>query len=246
MRISPAQALRINNWGEPMKNLFLVLASTAALSAWQAGNAQTSNIAGGTGDWEVRIGPVWMDSKTVNFDGGTSMKLDSNTGFKLGTGYYVTDALIVGGNFAYSRGDFSGTVASGAPGGGGHIENGHSDYSTLMFDATYLFIPGSAFKPFVEGGLGWTWVNTNIAAGPPQTGCWWDPWWGYVCSGYQPTVSNSSFAFQAGLGVQANFSHSFAVTAAVKDTWIKLANSSGTPGFPTIELMFNWRIKGYY
>jgi hypothetical protein len=123
-----------------MKHLFLVLASAAALTAWQAAGAQSANEAGGAGDWEVRIGPVWMDSKTVDFNGGTSMKLDSNTGFKLGAGYYVTDALIVGGNFAYSRGDFSGTVASGTPGGGGHLENGHSDYSTFMFDATYLFL----------------------------------------------------------------------------------------------------------
>jgi opacity protein-like surface antigen len=230
-----------------MKHPILMLACVAALVGWQTAGAQSryGDVSGARGDWEFRIGPVWMDSKTVDFNGGSQMKLDSNTGFKIGTGYYVTDQLIIGGNFSYSQGDFSGTVASASPGISAHFENGRSDYSTLMFDATYLFLPG-AIKPFVEAGMGWTWVNTNIASGPPQSGCWWDPWWGYVCSSWQPTVGNSSFAYQVGVGLQVNINHSFNLAAAVKETWIDIHNSSGTPGFPTVELMFNWRFRGYY
>jgi opacity protein-like surface antigen len=229
-----------------MKHLALVLVSTAALTAWQSASAQHSGNAGAAGDWEFRIGPAWIDSKTVDFNGGTTVNLGSTTGIKIGTGYYVTDQLIVGGNFSYANGDFRGNVASGSPGGGFVVENGHIDYSSFTFDATYLLPLQSAIKPFGEIGLGWAWYNTNIASGPPQTGCWWDPWWGYICQGYQPTVGNSSFAWQVGLGLQANFSHSFAIAAAVKETWVSLHNSSGTAGFPTVELMFNWRFRGYY
>jgi opacity protein-like surface antigen len=230
-----------------MKHPILMLVCAAALAAWQTAGAQSQygQLSGMRGDWEFRVGPVWMDSKTVDFNGGSQMHLDSNTGFKIGTGYYVTDQLIIGGNFSYSQGDFNGTVASGTPGVSAHLENGRSDYSTLMFDATYLFLPG-AIKPFVSAGMGWTWVNTNIASGPPQSGCWWDPWWGYVCSSWQPTVGNSSFAYQVGVGLQVNFSHSFNIAAAVKETWIDIHNSTGTPGFPTVELLFNWRFRGYY
>ena len=231
-----------------MKHLFLVLVSTAALTAWQSAGAQSfgAHDTGSAGDWEFRIGPARIDSKTIDFNGGTSVDFSGTTGIKIGTGYYVSDQLIIGGNFAYTQGDFNGTVQSGTPGGGAHIENGHIDYSSLMFDATYLLPLQGRFKPFGEVGLGWTWVNTNIASGPPQVGCWWDPWWGYICNGYQPTVGNSSFAWQAGLGLQINFSHSFALAPAVKWTWVELHNSSGTPAFLTWELMFNWRFRGYY
>ena len=114
-----------------------------------------------------------------------------------------------------------------------------------MFDATYLFLQGP-FKPFGKVGLGWNWVNTNIASGPPQTGCWWDPWWGYVCSGYQPTHGSSSFAYQVGAGVQANFSRSFAIDLDYQYTWIDLKNTSSTPGFGAIELLFVWRFPAYH
>ena len=149
--------------------------------------------------------------------------------------------MIIGGNFSYGQSKFNGTVQSGTPGVSAQIENGHVDFSTLMLDATYLFLPG-AIKPFGKVGLGWNWANTNIASGPPQVGCWWDPWWGYVCNGYQPTHSASSFAYQLGAGVQTNFTRSFAVNLDYQYTWINLSHASSTPGFGALELLFIWRL----
>ena len=230
-----------------MKHHLLILASAAVLAASQGAGAQQmfQNTGGAAGDWEFRIGPVFQESKTIDFNGGSQAKLDSTTGFKIGTGVYVTNQLIVGGNFSYGQSNFNGTVNSGTPGISASIENGHVDFSTLMFDATYLFLPG-AIKPYGKVGLGWNWVNTNIASGPPQTGCWWDPWWGYVCSGYQPTHGASSFTYQIGAGVQANFSRSFAIDVDYQYTWIDLSNTSSTPGFGAVELLFIWRFPAYH
>jgi opacity protein-like surface antigen len=232
-----------------MKHHLLVLVSAAALAASQGAAAQIMGGGGNSGahgDWEFRIGPVFLESKNVGFNGGSNANIDSTVGVKIGAGYYVTDQLIIGGNFSWAGTTFNGNVQSGTPGLSSHIENGHVDFSTLMFDATYLFLPQSALKPFVEAGLGWNWINTNIASGPPQAGCWWDPWWGYVCSGWQPTHGASSFAYQAGAGLQANFSRSFNMSLAYKYTWINLSNANGTPGFGGIELMFNWRFPAYH
>jgi opacity protein-like surface antigen len=230
-----------------MKHHLLVLVAAAVLGAAQGAGAQVvgTNTAGGhVGDWEFRIGPVFQESKNVSFNGGSNANIDSTTGVKIGAGYYITDQLIVGGNFSYGQSNFNGTVQSGTPGVGASIENGHVDFSTLMFDATYTFLPGP-IKPFGKVGLGWNWVNTNIASGPPQVGCWWDPWWGYVCSGWQPTHGASSFAYQVGAGVQASFSRSFAVDLDYQYTWIDLHNTSSTPGFGAVELLFVWRFAAY-
>jgi opacity protein-like surface antigen len=231
-----------------MKHPLLVLVSAAALAAVQGAGAQMmggGNTGGAMGDWEFRIGPVFQQSKNVGFKGGSNADIDSTTGVKIGTGYYVTDQLIIGGNFGYGQSNFNGTVQGGTGNIASHIENGHVDFSTLMFDATYTLLHGP-IKPFGKVGLGWNWINTNIASGPPQTGCWWDPWWGYVCSGYQPTHGDSSFAYQVGAGVQFSFSRSFAIDADYQYTWIQLSNANGTPGFGAFELLFVWRFPGYH
>ena len=73
---------------------------------------------------------------------------------------------------------------SSATSGAVQLQNGHADFSQFLLDARYKFLDGM-FRPFVETGLGGTWVNTNIASGPPQVGYWWDPWWGYICGSHQ-------------------------------------------------------------
>jgi opacity protein-like surface antigen len=228
-----------------MKHHLLILASAAALVASQGAAAQMMNGGGQFGDWEFRIGPVFQESKNIGFNGGSNANVDSTVGVKIGAGYYVTDHLIIGGNFSYGSSSFNGSVASGTPGVSARIENGHVDFSTMMFDASYLFLQGP-IKPFAKVGIGWNWLNTNIASGPPQYGCWWDPWWGYVCSGWQPTHGDSSFAYQAGAGVQFNFSRTFAVDVDYQYTWIDLSNTSSTPGFGAVELLFVWRFPGYH
>jgi opacity protein-like surface antigen len=229
-----------------MKHHLLVWVAAAALAASQGAAAQMmANSGGGYGDWEFRIGPVFQESKNIGFNGGTSAKIDSTTGVKFGAGYYVTDHLIIGGNFSWGQSSFSGSVASGTPGVSAQFENGHVDFSTLIFDAQYTFLNGP-IKPFGKVGLGWNWINTNIASGPPQYGCWWDPWWGYVCSGWQPTHGASSFTYQVGAGVQVNFTRTFAVDLDYQYTWIDLNNTTSTPGFGAVELLFVWRFPAYH
>jgi len=230
-----------------MKHHLLILAAATALAATHGAGAQMMghDTGGSMGDWEFRIGPVFLESKNVGSNGGSHADIDSTTGVKIGAGYYVTDQLIIGGNFSWAQSTFNGSVASGTPGLSASIENGHVDFSTMMFDATYTFLHGP-IRPYGVVGLGWNWINTNIASGPPQTGCWWDPWWGYVCSGWQPTHGASSFTYQAGAGVQVNFTRTFAIDLDYRYTWIDLSNANGTPGFGGVSLMFVWRFPGYH
>jgi opacity protein-like surface antigen len=230
-----------------MKHHLLILAAAAGLAASQGAEAQmmANNSGGAMGDWEFRIGPVFLQSKNVGFNGGSNASIDSTVGVKIGAGYYVTDQLIIGGNFSWAGSTFNGHVASGTPGVTASIENGHVDFSTMMFDATYKFLHGP-IRPYGVVGIGWNWINTNIASGPPQTGCWWDPWWGYVCSGWQPTHGASSFAYQAGAGVEFNFNRTFGIDLDYRYTWINLSNANGTPGFGGVQLLFVWRFPAYH
>jgi opacity protein-like surface antigen len=112
--------------------------------------------------------------------------------------------------------------------------------TTLTADVTYNFLPGR-FSPFVTGGIGWSWVDTNIATEPPQTGCWWDPWWGYVCTSFQDTKTIDGFSYQVGVGARYDFSDALAVKGSYKMTWIDFDKADGTPDFDGFTLSVAWK-----
>ena len=58
------------------------------------------------------------------------------------------------------------------------------------------------FTPFITTGIGWNFVDTNIPTEPPQVGCWWNPWYGYICEGFQDTKNVDGFAYQLGAGMR--------------------------------------------
>jgi opacity protein-like surface antigen len=190
------------------------------------------------GDWEFRVGPIFGLSQNVDFSNG-SADIKGTIGIKTGAAYYLTEHLALGGNFSFSRGDFSSTVSNNGLAVG--VQNGKETSSTLLFDGRYSFLNGP-LRPYIGGGLGYSWVDTNIASGAPVAGCWWDPWWGYVCSGYQPTHGTSSWVGQMGAGLQYNFSHEFGVSAGYLENWLKLASKSTAIG--GFEVMFDWRFAG--
>jgi opacity protein-like surface antigen len=225
----------------------LALLACVALLASRAASAQGTGPSAGS--WEFTLGPVYAFSKQIGFKEGSTVDLASNTGGRLGFAFYMTDEFSVGGDFGYSRANFNATVvgdtASGQPPTTVAIENGRTEFSTFNLTAAYHLLDGP-IRPFGLLGLGYNWVHTNIATAPPQTGCWWDPWYGYICTTYQPTHGEGSLTYQVGAGVQFNFSEQLGVNVDYRETWIELHNANGTPGFGTVEAMFIWRFGGGY
>jgi hypothetical protein len=56
--------------------------------------------------------------------------------------------------------------------------------------------------PYAQLGFGWTWLDANVSRGPPVTGCWWHPWWGYICENYDQTYSSTEFSYGGSLGLR--------------------------------------------
>jgi hypothetical protein len=75
------------------------------------------------------------------------------------------------------------------------------------FKAVYNFMDRT-LTPYVELGYGWTSVDSNIQDGPADTGCWWDPWWGYMCASFYDTYSNTVTSVLYGVGIRWDMSDS--------------------------------------
>lgn len=216
--------------------LALVLAAIA-LTVTPAANAQLSGGAQAH-DWEFIIGPSFLLSQSANYNGGTTVSVDSTVGFKIGAYYYLTDHFSLGGTYGYAGAGFNATVQSAnTPPGQPALNNGHLYINQFMFNARYSLLDGP-IRPFGVAGMGYNYTDSNIANGY-SSGCWWDPWWGQVCGTFAHTKSVSGFTYQVGAGLELNFSRAFAVSVGYNETWVDW--SHGSPSFGSVDLMFVWR-----
>ena len=69
-------------------------------------------------------------------------------------------------------------------------------------------------------------INTNIYAGSVP-GCWWDPWWGYVCGQYPTTYGANATAGTVGVGGHFEVSPKFFLRAGYEYGWV---DNSGVDG----------------
>ncbi|MBD3855301.1 MAG: porin family protein, partial [Acidobacteria bacterium] len=84
-------------------------------------------------------------------------------------------------------------------------------------------------------------IDTNIPSGPPTTGCWWDPWWGYVCYSSYPTETTDAFSYQALLGIRYEFDNDRTfLRLGYTSQWMSFSSASGTPRFDVVVLDIGW------
>jgi opacity protein-like surface antigen len=215
--------------------------------AGTAGLATSPESAGGLGSgaayregrWEGRAGLVAANSADVDFEGGTTAEIEGGTGFLIGVAYHYNDRLQFGSTFTYDQKDYSADVVGDEPGETYAIK-GDLDSMTLMFDAAYNFLTGP-LTPFVSAGVGWSWVDTNVATAPPEIGCWWHPWWGYVCTSFQDTQTFDGLAYELGLGVRYDFNDVLAADGSYKMKWVDYSNATDTPSFDGFQLNIIWK-----
>jgi opacity protein-like surface antigen len=105
--------------------------------------------------------------------------------------------------------------------------------------ATYNFSDGP-FTPYVEGGFGWTYVDSNVADGPPITGCWWHPWYGYICNGYYNTFTETSFSYGGALGLRYKLRGGTIIKLSYNNWEIDGSGEAPDPTLNAVRLEFAW------
>jgi opacity protein-like surface antigen len=191
----------------------------ALLAAAQAAAQQPSSRAG---TWEIYIGPEFTDGKDYTFDGGTTAKTDTGVGLNIGFAKNFDRRWAAGIDIAWAEQDYRATVQ---PGQGNtnpaRQVSGQIDWRTIRFFGTFHFLEGD-FTPFVTAGLGWTYIDTNIPSGPPETWCWY--WYG--CSTFVPTETSTEFSYNAGLGLRLDVGKGV-FRFLVNSQWVDYGGSYG-------------------
>jgi hypothetical protein len=186
--------------------------------------------------WEAGIDLVYQDATTLDFDGGTKANLSTDYGLALDFGYRINANLEVQFAFDWANVDYSAAIVTGT----GNVVKASGTYEALTprVNVQYNFLTG-AVTPFVKGGIGYSFVDTNIPTGRPQTGCWWDPWFGYLCTSVQNTKSIDGFAYQFGAGVRWDLAYSSSLRLSFERHWTDFGNG-GTQDVDQIKLGYSW------
>jgi opacity protein-like surface antigen len=216
-----------------MKSIFRIFPMIVALAGTLAlpSMAQAQG-ASRAGSLEFVLPVIYTPSATFNGQGGSSADINSNLGFGFGLNYNLNNHFQLGGLISWSSRSYNATTVNAVT-GATQQASGTLDMSTLGFNATYFFMP-SGTTPFVTGGIGSTWIDTNIPNGIPSTGCWWDPWYGYICNTYVPTKTQTGVSYTAGAGMRFELNRTASVQASYNKMWIDLSN-----GKPDLDV---WRI----
>ena len=188
--------------------------------------------------WQTRLGANYQPTSNVDFDGGTTAEFNSSLGFLVGLGYDLSEHFEIGANFSFDERDFDANLAGDVPGEIFPV-SGELDAMGVMFDLTYYFMRGR-FTPFLTTGVGWNWVDTNIPTAPPQVGCWWDPWYGYICANFQDTKNVDGLSYQLGAGLRYRLNNSLSLNGSYRVNWVDFPKATDTPTFDGFQLILDW------
>jgi len=182
------------------------------------------------GRWEFTLQPQYTDAKDLTSTNGSNAHIDGAFGFGMGIAYNFNDNFSLGGDLVWSQADYKTTVApaAGNPGSAFSV-SGTLETSTIRLNGTWNILSGP-ITPFLTGGIGATYIDTNVPNGPPSTVCWWDPWWGYYCGTTVPTKSETDLSYMGAAGLRWDATRTFFVRGFVAKQWVDVGGGLGTPG----------------
>lgn len=161
------------------------------------------------GSWQFSMPINYLSGSEFDGAGGSTINLNDDYGFGIGFGYNFNERFYLGGEFTWMYVNYEVEVESADNPPIADISvSGELDASTFQVRGQYNFME-KTFTPFIGAGLGWTYIDSNIASGPSQGVCWWDPWWGYICDTWQPTYDDTTFSYGGNVGVRAELTDSF-------------------------------------
>jgi opacity protein-like surface antigen len=173
--------------------------------------------------WEASFKVVGSETFDNNGVNGSTVEVKDDFGWGFSLGYNFNPHLLVNFEWTSVSPKYHATL----------IEDDGDEYDVShkmnlynsQVNVVYNFMADS-FTPFVQAGVGWSYMDSNISDGPPDTICWWDPWWGYICESYQNTHTDSRLSYNVAAGVRYELQNSMFLRASYQQVWVDLSNAS--------------------
>ena len=191
-------------------------------------------------NWEATIMVLGTGSESSSGENGSGIDMDSTTGWGFDVTYNFSKKFALGFDAAFIKPSYTATYNT-EENGLQSLQHKASIFNGQL-NGTWNMLDGP-FTPYLQLGIGWTHFDSNVADGPPTTGCWWDPWWGYVCSNFFSTYKDTRFSWGAGLGLRYEFQNSMFVKGSVNRIEIDGGNNAADPKFDMWKLELGWMLR---
>lgn len=188
------------------------------------------------GRMEATIGVNEAFSWDRTGENGSSLDVDSDTGWAFSFAYNYDNHWNLGFAMDFSDANFNAQIVEEGSGTTYDIDHELSSYNGQL-NLTYHFFEGK-FTPFVQAGLGWSEIDSNVTDGLPSSGCWWDPFWGYYCNTYWDTYDASEFSYNVGVGLRYDLPNNVFLKATYSNLWMDLGSDDQMFEAARIELGF--------
>lgn len=192
--------------------------------------------------WQLTIPVTYVESQSFSGQGGSTVDLSRDLAWGIGFGYNFDEHWYLGFETNWISAGYLASIPVDTDGDQVPDDfervGGILDAGAVGFVGQYNFLEKTV-TPFVRASVGSTFIDSNIAAGPPQGICWWYPFWGYVCDVWQPTYSKSVFSYGAAIGVRADVNDRFFLEGTFNQHWAD-AKRTDTLEFTGYRLAVGW------
>lgn len=213
-----------------MKKLTFVLLIVALpyVSSAQSNRSET---------WEISLSAIYQDSKSLGGGGGSSLDIDSDIGFGFNFAYNWSDKLAFGMDLEFLNPKYNATLIDDT--GANPDLNIRHDMSQVNTRFKGIFnLSEGPITPYLEAGIGWSYFDSNVVDGPPVTGCYWHPYWGYICSNYYSTFDDTLFSYGAGVGLRYELGFGGYIKGSYNYWEMDGFGASSDPAFEAFRLEF--------
>ena len=203
-----------------LRTLAIILLSLLSITANAANNGKTRD---GTMDFSFKLN--YMDSMLLKGENGSSVDISDDVGFGFEVGYNYSEHLNFSYELMYNEPGYTATVISDET-----IQREFTTRNSLeiydsQFNATYNFTTNE-ITPFISGGLGWSFMDSNVPTGQYNEYCVWDPWYGYVCGAVQDTYDDTNFSYNAKAGFRWDMKNGLFAIASYTRRWYNFDHAS--------------------
>jgi opacity protein-like surface antigen len=171
--------------------------------------------------WEASFKLLNNQSSDVDGQGGSGLAIDSDYGWGFTLGYNVNPHILLNYEFSSSTPSYKAIEIDNT--GGSQQVNGKMDLLESQFNVVYSLF-ASQFTPYVQAGVGWSYIDSNIVSDVSQ-GCWWT-WWGeYYCDTFVNTYDDTRFSYNVAVGFRYELDNSLFLRASYKQSVIDFSHS---------------------
>lgn len=206
-----------------MKRHALIILSLVLLAATVAEAQTTRHVAqhrSRAQRWDFSLQTRYTGEQSKEGAGGAAVEIADDLGWGFGFSYNFNQTFNLGMNFTWKSVPYVGTAIPEDP--AEQPQQFSSTLSTSSFGLTGEWnILKGRHTPYVNAGVAWAIVDSNIFAGW-GSGCWWYPYWGYVCGPVPLTYGANTTAGILGLGGRFEVSSGFYIRVGYEHNWTGL------------------------